>query len=110
MPIPVITFRASLRPQGPDVFEDFAHPFAVPGRGTASRFVEFGSPHWTPQPGTPCHIQVDVRINGRPWKELFQLDLVSPPPESASKFITHRRDPADDAPPLPDVNQASAEA
>jgi hypothetical protein len=100
---PVITFRRSLKPTKDDV-EDFAHPFAVSGRSAVSRFVEFGSNHWAPAPDTWYRLRVEARASddGR-WSELLEFELSSPPREKAQAYIAHPRDPADVAPPLPDV-------
>jgi hypothetical protein len=101
--VPVITFRRSLKPTSDDV-EDFAHPFAVPGRSVVSRFVEFGSNHWAPAPDTRYRLRVEARAgDDGEWSELVRFELSSPEKEKARAYITYRRDPADDAPPLPDV-------
>jgi hypothetical protein len=57
---PVITFRRSVKPRTDDV-EDFAHPFAVPGRSAVTRFVEFGTKHWAPDPDTWYRLKVEAR-------------------------------------------------
>jgi hypothetical protein len=99
---PVITFRLSLKPKTDDV-EDFAHPFAVPGRSAVSRFVEFGTNQWEPAPDTWYRLRVEARPgDDGEWSELVEFELLSPPREKAHAYIAHRRDPADDAPP-PDV-------
>jgi hypothetical protein len=37
------------------------------------------------------------------WSELVEFKLSSPEKVKAHAYIAYRRDPADDAPPLPDV-------
>jgi hypothetical protein len=100
---PVITFRRTVKATTGDV-EDFAHPFAVPGRSAVSRFVEFGTKHWAPDPDTWYRLRVEVRTgDDGEWSELLEFELSSPEKEKAGIYIAYRRDPADDAPPLPDV-------
>lgn len=98
--VPMITFRRTVRP-GTDDVEDFAHPLTIPGRSAVSRFVEFGTNHWAPAPDTWYRLGVEAR-DDRGWSELVRFELSSPEKEKAHAYITYRRDPADDAPPLPD--------
>jgi hypothetical protein len=100
---PVITFRRSVKAMTGDV-EDYAHPFAVPGRSAVTRFVEFGTKHWAPDPDTWYRLRVEARTgDDGEWSELLEFELSSPEKEKAGVYIAYRRDPADDAPPLPDV-------
>jgi hypothetical protein len=98
--VPVITFRHSLKPVSGDV-ADFAHPFPVGGRQAVSRFVEFGlKSGWAPAKGTKYRVRIDVRSgDSAEWAPLTNFALTTPTPETASSYIAHRRDPADDAPP-----------
>jgi hypothetical protein len=101
--VPVISFRRTIKATSGDV-EDFAHPFAIPGRSAVSRFVEFGTNHWAPDPDTWYRLRVEVRTgDDGDWSELLEFKLSSPEKAKASAYIAYRRDPADDAPPLPDV-------
>jgi hypothetical protein len=101
--VPVITFRRTVKPTTGDL-EDFAHPFAVPGRSAVSRFVEFGTKHWAPNPDTRYRLRVEARTgDDGEWSKLLEFELSSPEKEKAGVYIAYRRDPADDAPPLPDV-------
>ncbi|MGH2473846.1 MAG: hypothetical protein ACRDIL_01165 [Candidatus Limnocylindrales bacterium] len=101
--VPVITFRRSVKPGTNDV-EDFAHPLAIPGRSAVTRFVEFGSKHWVPDPDTRYRLRVEARTgdDGK-WSELVRFELSSPEQETAHAYIAYRRDPADDAPAMPNV-------
>jgi hypothetical protein len=97
--VPVISFRSQLRPESTE-HTDFAHPFAVPGRGSVSRFVEFGRKDWSPDPATVYETVIEVRTDGdATWRELCQVTLTSAPADTAGNYITYRRDPTDDAPP-----------
>jgi hypothetical protein len=98
--VPVITFRHSLKPLSGDV-ADFAHPFPVEGRRAVSRFVEFGrTSGWAPATGTNYRVRIEVKTgDSAKCAPLTHLTLTTPPPAKATAYITHRRDPADDAPP-----------
>lgn len=99
--VPVITFRHTLRPE-PDDVSDYAHPFPVPGRQAVSRFVEFGRQDWAPAIDTRYRLRLTVRSGGSlDWSELTSFDLTTPDVDTASPCITHRRDPADEAPEPP---------
>jgi hypothetical protein len=99
--VPVITFRHSIKPLSGDV-ADFAHPYPVAGRQSVSKFVEFGRKDWAPNPATEYRVRVEVRTgDDGAWSELVTVNLTSPDPATASSYIAYRRDPADDAPPLP---------
>ena len=101
--VPVISFRRTVNATTGDV-EDFAHPFAVPGRSAVSRFVEFGTIHWAPDPDTWYRLRIEARTgDDGEWSELLEFELSTPEKEKATLYIAYRRDPADDAPPLPDV-------
>jgi hypothetical protein len=103
--VPVISFRHSIKPLTGDV-ADFAHPFAVAGRQTASRFVEFGRRDWAPDTATEYRVRVDVRTgDDGHWSGLVTVVLTTPQPDKAGVYIAHRRDPRDDAPPLPVVDE-----
>jgi hypothetical protein len=98
MAIPVISFRKTLKPLTDDV-ADFAHPFAVSGRATESRFIEFGSDLWSPALDKTCRVRVDGRTGSDDvWSELVVMEFVLPPPSKADRYLAHRRDPADDTP------------
>jgi hypothetical protein len=99
----VNTFRRSVKPRTDDA-EDFAHPFAVPGRSAVTRFVEFGTKHWAPDPDTWYSLRIEARTgDDGEWSELLEFELSSPEREKAGAYIAYRRDPADDATPPPDV-------
>lgn len=100
--VPVITFRSSLKPVSADVV-DFAHPFSVPGRQAVTRFVEFGRQDWSPEYEMQYAIAVEARTGkAKEWVELVCVELTAPEPTTGVRYIAHRRDPADEAPP-PDV-------
>jgi hypothetical protein len=99
--VPVISFRHSIRPLTDDM-ADFAHPFAIAGRQTVSKFVEFGRRDWAPDTETEYPVRIDVRTgDDGDWSELAAVVLTTPVADKAGVYIAHRRDPRDDAPPLP---------
>jgi hypothetical protein len=101
--VPVITFRKTLKPLTDDVV-DFAHPFAVSGRDTASRFVEFGTRHWSPKLETRHRVRIEVRTgDAEGWSELLTTSLVTPTADKAKGYIAHPRDSAYDAARLPEI-------
>lgn len=103
--VPVITFRHSIKPLTGDV-ADFAHPFAIPGRQTISKFVVVGRRDWAPDPASEYRVRVEVRTgDDGDWSELVTVNLTSPDPSTAGSYIASRRDPADDAPPLPEPGE-----
>ena len=95
---PAITFRSTLKPLSSDVI-DFVHPFPVRGREAVTKYVEFGSRSWAPEQGTCYEISVGLRTgdDGK-WTQLLRTQVTTPSGEGAGAYITHRRDPDDEAP------------
>jgi hypothetical protein len=55
---------------------------------------------------TKYRVRVDVRTgDDGDWTELVTVTLTSPEPSTAGSYIAYRRDPADDAPPLPPTGE-----
>lgn len=89
------TTRTSLMPK-PDDGHEFAVPFSVLGRGTATTIAEFGGQYsWLPQPGASHEIRLEALIHGDPeWTELVTFTWWAPPTTRImDNYIAHRNEP-----------------
>ena len=89
------TSRTSLMPKENDGTE-FAVPFSVKGRDTATIIAEFGGDYgWLPKAGASHEIRLEVLIGGDyNWTELVTFTWWAPPSDELMfNYIAHRNEP-----------------
>jgi hypothetical protein len=89
------TTRTSLMPKEDDGHE-FAVPFSVKGRDTATVIVEFGGDYdWLPKAGASHDICLEALIHGdAAWTELVTFTWWAPPSDRLMRnYIAHRNEP-----------------
>jgi len=92
-PAPSRNFRKSIKTASDD-FEDFPHPYVVPGRSVVTTFVEFGAEPRVMSTGEPATAALSVLVDRKGWSQVGATEVRTDSIGDPGSYITYSNDPA----------------